>query len=223
MQDLTQLRQFYLDPTVAGENLFDIWERGEGKGDSVTPSTYSLEYRQWMYDLLVDLLTEHPGGLVSIGSGNAVIESELTRAGYPVLAVDALQEAVDRARRKGVEAVRADVRTWSPPPENWTVVYADGLLGHLYEPEEGLHSILDHVHTWLAPTQGTIVISNDHTQSSGAGVEPAPGVPGFHWLSAEFLRKETAAAGFHEVSCVTFTYERPLSGPRTRVVLTGRA
>ena len=222
MQDLSQLNQFYLGDTVAGENLFDIWERGAGKGDSVTPSTYSAEYRQWMYQVLVELLADDPGGLVSIGSGNAVIESQLTRAGHRVLAADALQEAVDLARGKGVEAVRADVRTWSPPPENWTVVYADGLLGHLYEPEQGLLPILNHVRTWLEPTEGTIVISNDHTQS-GSGVEPAPAVPGFHWLSEEFLRKQTAAAGFHEVSCVLFTYQRPLSGPRTRVVLTGRA
>jgi hypothetical protein len=222
MQDLSQLSEFYLSGTGAGENLFDIWERGEGRGDSVTPSTYSFEYRQWMSQLLMDLLADAPGGLVSIGSGNAVIESALTRAGHRVLAVDALQEAVDCARLKGVEAARADVRVWTPPPENWSVVYADGLLGHLYEPEEGLLPVLNHVRTWLEPTQGTIVISNDHTQS-GSGVEPAPGVPGFHWLSEEFLRKETAAAGFQEVSCVLFTYQRPLSGPRTRVVLTGRA
>lgn len=222
MQDLSQLRQFYLGTTVDGDNLFDIWERGEGKGDSVTPSTYSLEYRQWMYELLVGVLKDDPGGLVSIGSGNAVIEAQLTREGYDVLAADALQAAVDLARRKGVNAVQADIRVWSPPPGRWKVVYADGLLGHLYEPEVGLLPVLNHIRTWLEPAEGTIVISNDHTQS-GAGVEPAPGVPGFHWLSEEFLRKETAAAGFREVSCVTFTYQRPLSGGRTRVVLTGRA
>lgn len=220
MTDVEKLQRFYLDPAGDDENLFDIWERGDARGDSVTPSTYSAEYRTWMTELLRSHLDERHGGMISIGSGNAVIESDLVRAGYRVLAVDVFPQAVKHAQRKGVEAVCADVMQWEPPSEQtWSVVYADGLMGHLYEPGAGLLPILSHVRGWLAPQGGVLVISNDRPPEL-PDVEPAPGVPGFYWLSEEFLRKQAAAAGFHDVLCTTFVYQRPLSGNRTRAILT---
>jgi hypothetical protein len=218
MAALEQLRQFYLDPANHGESLFDTWERGDGRGDSVTPATYSPEYRRWMYDLLVRLLRTAPGGVISIGSGNAAIESELVHAGHRVLAVDVLPEAVELARRKGIEAVIADVRHWSPPAGRWTVVYADGVMGHLYAPKVGLQPVLTAVRSWLAPHEGVLVISNDRPPSF-ADVQPAPGVPDFYWLSETFLRKQAEAAGFDALSSAGFSYRRPLSGTRERAVV----
>lgn len=219
MTDLQHLRDFYVRSDTT---LFDVWERGEAYGDSVTPSAYSPEYRRWMCGILTNLLAERPGGMISIGCGNAMVEALVARTGVPVLAVDALDEAVSLARAKGLDAVRADVRTWSPPPGEWTLVYADGLFGHLYEPGVGLRPVLTRVREWLVPTEGLLVISHDHT-NDGSDAQPAPGVPGCSWLSAEYLRKQAAAAGFVEVSCAMFGYQRPLSGPRNRVVLTARA
>lgn len=222
MGDLEQLRGFYLRTANRGENLFDTWERGDARGDSVTPSTYSAEYREWMCELLLGHLRARPGGMISIGSGNAAIELEIVKAGYRVLAVDVMPEAVELARRKGVEAVLADVRHWSPPAGTWTVVYADGVMGHLYAPEDGLLPVLPELRSWLAPHNGVLVISNDRPRGL-ADVQPAPGVPGFHWLSEEFLHKQAEAAGFDELSSATFSYQRPLSGTRERAVLTARA
>lgn len=74
MTDLEQLRRFYLRTTDHNENLFDIWERGDARGDSVTPSTYSAKYRRWMTDLLLEHLWIQPGGMISVGSGNATVE-----------------------------------------------------------------------------------------------------------------------------------------------------
>lgn len=221
MADLDQLRRFYVGTTRDGDNLFDTWERGEARGDSVTPSTYSVEYRRWMCDLLLGHLMARPGGVISIGSGNAAIESALVRAGHRVLAVDVFPEAIDLAKRKGVEAMLADVRDWSPPAGTWTVVYADGVMGHLYDPGVGLRPVLTDIRSWLAPHKGVLVISNDRPPSV-ANVQPAPGVPGFYWLSENLLRKEAEAVGFDEMSSATFGYQRPLSGLRERAVLTAR-
>jgi SAM-dependent methyltransferase len=222
MPDFGKLRRFYLDPQGYGESLFATWERGEARGDSVTPSTFSAEYRTWMYGILLGYLDERPGGLISVGSGNAAIEARLVRSGHRVLAVDVFEEAVELARRKGIEAVQADVRDWSPPAGPWSVVYADGVMGHLHDPDEGLLPVLDELRSWLAPSAGVLVISNDRPKDV-ADVEPAPGVPGFYWLSEEYLRKQAAAVGFEELACTTFAYQRPLSGIRERAVLAVRA
>jgi SAM-dependent methyltransferase len=222
MMDLEQLRRFYIGTTSHGETLFDTWERGDARGDSVTPSTYSAEYRRWMCELLIGYLDERPGGMISIGCGNAAVEAEVARAGHRVFAVDVIPEAVELARCKGIETVLADVRDWSPPAGAWTVVYADGVMGHLYAPEVGLLPVLTEIRSWLAPHRGVLVISNDRPRGL-ANVQPAPGVPGFYWLSEAFLRKQADAAGFAELSPDTFSYLRPLSGVRERAVLTARA
>lgn len=223
MSDTEPLRAFYLSNTGDQESIFHIWEDGGAKGDSVTPSTYSSPYRLWMSDLLRKLLTESrsSSGLLSVGCGNAAIEAGLAAEGFRVLGVDALAEPVELARRKGVDAVRADVLVWEPPPGPWSVIYADGVLGHLYDPVDGVRHIIERFKSWLPAGTGTIVISNDGPRTT-TDVEPHPDVPGFAWLSRTYLHGQAEEAGFREVSSTHFTYERPLSGQRERVVVTGR-
>ncbi len=219
MTSVDQLRRFYLcDEELS---LFDIWEGGAANGDSVTPSTYSAQYRQWMIEFLLGVLAEaEPPTLLSVGCGNASVESEVARAGHDVLAIDVLDRAVEIARRKGLRAELADIRSWAPEPGRWGVVYADGLLGHVYDPDDGLVPIFKHMYGWLAPGPGILVVSNDSTRD-GRDTQPAPGVP-VHWLSAGYLVEQSRQAGFADVSYTTYTYTRPLSGPRQRIVLTAR-
>jgi SAM-dependent methyltransferase len=216
---IEQLRKFYLcDEELS---LFDIWEGGAPNGDSVTPSTYSAPYRAWMVDFLRRVLDEtDPPTLLSVGCGNASVEAEVARAGYQVHVVDVLERAVQIARRKGLSAEVADVRSWSPEEGRWGVVYADGLMAHLYDPDRSLVPVLKHLHGWLVPGRGVLVISNDGTQQ-GQDAQQAPGTPA-HWLSAGYLVEQCREASFADVSYATFTYTRPLSGPRDRVVVTAR-
>jgi hypothetical protein len=219
MTDLLSLRGFYLSDGDGRRSIFHVWESGGAVGDSVTPSTYSPSYQRWMEELLRKHLdgAARPG-LLSVGCGNAMIEAAVHAAGYRVLGVDALAEAVGLAMDKGIEAVQADVLTWTPPPGPWTVVYADGLLGHLYEPEHGLQPALHRFRSWL-PAGGAMVISNDSPRTA-VDTEKHPAVPGFTWLSGRYLQQQVEAAGFHEVSCTLFTYQRPVTGPRERVIVT---
>ncbi|GJF28397.1 hypothetical protein KNE206_10970 [Kitasatospora sp. NE20-6] len=217
---LDDLVDFYLPQRADEPSLFEIWERGEARGDSVTPSTFSPEYRTWMRGVLVGELRRHSAtGMLSLGSGNAAVESDVQRDGYRVLAVDAMAEAVAIARSKGIEAVRADITVWTPE-EHWPVVYMDGLLGHLLV--DGGLPVLSRIRSWLAAGgHGTLVASNDSTRN-GEPVQQAPGVTGFHWLSEEYLRDQALAAGFAEVEVETFHYRRPLSGDRARSVIVAR-
>ncbi|MER7048586.1 class I SAM-dependent methyltransferase [Streptomyces jumonjinensis] len=212
------LKKFYSGREDNSPSIFDVWEQGAARGDSVTPSTYSHEYREMMLGTLVEALAKSDARrLLSLGCGNAVIEAELAAQGYDVLAVDAMPEAVRLARRKGLTSLLADVREWSPAPGEWPVVYADGLFGHLYDPDTRTLPILHRIRSWFTDG-GTLIASNDSTRS-GEPAEAAPGVNAFYWLSEDYLADQAYDAGFSFAECRTFTYSRPISGPRHRSVL----
>jgi hypothetical protein len=158
--------------------------------------------------------------LVSVGVGNAAVEQLLVAAGIAVEAVDLVAQAVELARRKGVRAVQADVRRWQPSTPV-SVLYADGILGHLYDEGTECLDVLRHFATWLND-DGVIVASND-VPPTGDRARPAPGVAHFHWLSAALLSDNLAEAGFTVVRTESFFYDRPLSGRRCRSVVVARA
>ncbi|MET8260352.1 class I SAM-dependent methyltransferase [Micromonospora sp. NPDC005553] len=219
---LADLADFYRSRSGDDVSLFDIWETGGARGDSVTPSTHSPAYRTWMLELLNGELTRAGSRrLVSLGSGNAVVEGHLAAAGVEVLAVDAMAEAVTMSTAKGVRSIEADVTTWTPT-DPWPVAYLDGLLGHLYDARTATLPIMAHVRSWLGVDgRGILVASNDATRD-GSRVQAAPGVTGFHWLAVDYLREQAQLAGFDDVSVDSYVYRRPLSGDRVRSVIIAR-
>jgi cyclopropane fatty-acyl-phospholipid synthase-like methyltransferase len=227
MSDTDQIRAvraYYLHDNDGEPSIYHIWERGSGRGDVTTPATSSSPYRQWMGDLLRSLLAGNPdAGLLSLGCGNAMIEAGIVADGFRVLGVDALEHAVELAAAKGVEAVRADVLSWTPPPGPWTVVYADGILGHLYDYDSGtgIRDVIKRFHSWL-PKGGALVISNDPPRND-AELQENPKVAKYFWFSQRYLHRHVEECGFRDVTSTLFTYQKPLTGPRDRVVVTARA
>ena len=216
------VRDYYLHDNDGEPSIFHIWERGSGRGDVTTPATSSSPYQQWMGGLLRGLLAESPDpGLLSLGCGNAVIEAGIAADGFRVLGVDAMEHAVELAAAKGVEAVCADVLRWTPPPGPWTVLYADGSLGHLYDPTTGVRNVLERFQSWL-PEGGVLVLSNDPPRTD-AELQENPGVPGYFWFSQPYLHRQVEECRFRDVTSTVFTYQKPLSGARDRVVVTARA
>jgi hypothetical protein len=212
------LRSFYLTGNEE-QSIFDEWEQGIARGDSTTPSICSPTYRWWILEHLRNALNrDRKHLLLSLGSGNAFVERVLCREGYPVLAVDALDHAVQLARQAGVPAINRNLYTWKTEPEYWDVVYADGLLGHLHDGQDGAHVALSLFHSWLKPS-GTVVISNDAPKTD-APVQQSSNVPGFYWLSDHWIADELKRAGFSRVSTASITYRRPVSGLRTRAIIT---
>jgi SAM-dependent methyltransferase len=213
------LRSFYL--TGSEElSLFDEWEHGIARGDSTTPSICSPTYRWWILEHLRNALNrDRKNLLLSLGSGNAFVERVLGREGYPVLAVDALEQAVEHARKAGVPAICHNLYSWDTEADYWDVVYADGLLGHLHDGEDGAHVALCLFRSWLKAPSGTIVISNDAPKTD-APVQQSANVPGFYWLSDRWIAAELKRAGFTRISTASITYRRPLSGLRTRAIIT---
>jgi SAM-dependent methyltransferase len=213
------LRSFYLTGSER-QSLFDEWEDGIARGDSTTPSICSPTYRWWILEHLRNALNrDRKNLLLSLGSGNAFVERVLGREGYPVLAVDALKEAVILARQAGVPAICRNLYTWDTQKDYWDVIYADGLLGHLHDGHDGAHVALSLFHSWLKAPNGTVVISNDAPKSD-APVQQSSNVPGFYWLSDHWIVEQLTRAGFTRISTASITYRRPLSGLRTRAIIT---
>jgi SAM-dependent methyltransferase len=223
MADSDQIRgyrDYYLQDNNGEPSIYHIWEDGAGRGNVTTPAQSSAPYRQWMGDLLRGLLAESPEpALLSVGCGNAKIEAGIAADGFRVLGMDALDEAVELAKARGVDAVCADALTWTPPPGPWTVLYADGSVGHLYDAEAGLQIILERFKSWL-PDDGVLVISND-PPSDDSEVRQHPDLPYF-FLSQEYMHRQVEECGFRDVRSSFFTYEKPVTGPRDRIVITAR-
>ena len=65
-------------------------------------------------------------------------------------------------------------------------------------------------------------MSNDPPRSV-AELQENPGVAKYYWFSQAWLHQAVEAAGFRAVTSTAFTYQKPVSGPRDRIVVTGRA
>lgn len=226
MSDTDQVqavRAFYLHDNGDKPSIYHIWESGDGRGDVTTPAQSSPPYRQWMGDLLRGFLAESPDpGLLSLGCGNAMIEAGIAADGFRVFGVDAMEHAVELATARGVNAVCADVFSWTPPPGPWTVFYADGILGHLYDATVGIRNALKRFQSWMAEGD-VLVISNDPPRTQAELQENPNMLPGYFWFSQSYLHRHVEECGFRDVTSTLFTYEKPLSGPRDRVIVTARA
>lgn len=212
------LRHFYLSGDEQ-RTLFHQWEEGVPRGNSTTPSICSPAYRWWILEHLRNALDrDRRRLLLSLGAGNAFVERILCQEGYLVLALDALEEAVELARRAGVPAIRQNILTWCSPHDRWDVIYADGVLGHLHDGADQAGTALRTLRRCLVP-HGTLVISNDAPPGNEAA-QLSSNVPGFYWLSTGWIADELRRAGFKQISTASIRYRRPLSGARTRAIVT---
>jgi SAM-dependent methyltransferase len=217
------VREYYVEDENNGDapSIYHIWEKGAGRGNVTTPATSSPPYQQWITAQLRGFLAESSDPrLLSVGCGNGVIEAGIAAEGIRVLAVDAMEPAVELAKAKGLDAVCADALTWTPPSEPWTVLYADGSVGHLYDPEAGLRQVLERFKSWL-PEGGVLVISNDPPWNGDVEVEKHPDLA-YWFLSRSYLQRQVEECGFRDVTSSVFTFEKPLSGPRDRIIVTAR-
>jgi predicted TPR repeat methyltransferase len=223
MQDIQTVRDYYLIEREQHRNIYHIWEAGGAFKDSVTPSTWSEHYRQWIVRRIEQQLGyDTSKKIISIGCGNAFVEQDLCREGYTVLGLDINESAVELAQHKGVPAIVADIYEWEPKGNDIDLIYCDGVLGHLYVEGTRCHSALTRLKSWLKPGEGILLISNDASKD-GREVVDAPGVKGFYHFSEAFVASELMETGFKIVSTSSYVYQRPISGPRRRLVVAARA
>jgi hypothetical protein len=224
-QVIDQMYDFYCRPSVTSEGLrsrYELWEKGEALDDSVTPSTYCPEYRMHMV-LKIDSLSKQQGHVFSLGCGNAFVEADLVARGLQVEAIDCHVEAVKLASAKGVKAFIKDYyELASGNLAKFNTIYADGFLGHMYEPARGLDRFFETLLS-LKPAPGTLLVfSNDAPLQSSSSVAPNKQVNGFWLLSREYITESLERFGFDMWENYHFPYERPLSGLRNRTICIAR-
>jgi len=225
VQDLDGVRDYYCAPRSegrAGTSIYDIWERGGAFNDSITPSTYVPQYR---WHIVLKLLSLAPEGssIFSIGCGNGFVEADLVRHHRTVRAVDCNEEAVELSRSKGVDAFTADFFALTPADvAGVDVVYADGLLGHLFDPQEQVRPTMDKLGSLDLPSGTLLLFSNDSPRDPAAAFAPHERVAGFWFVSRGYLQDSLAAAGFEPTESYYFPYLRPLSGMRNRTICIAR-
>lgn len=135
------------------------WEAGRWSDFPPPPAVHSAAYRQMMVDLFLGLAPRAHPSLLSLGCGNAMVEVELHKRGFDVLATDYAAEAVDLAVRKGLRGEVLDV-LMPPPLSSYDFVYADGLLGHLAVLPEGLTGMVRTVRSAIADN-GKIILAHE--------------------------------------------------------------
>src|SRR4030095_7285822 len=132
----------------------------------------------------------------SLGCGNGFIEGDLVGLDRRVRGIDYNDEAVRLARQKGVDAFAGYFFDLSPADVAGTdVLYADGFLGHVFDPQETVGPALRKL-TELNPVPGThVVLSNDAPHDPAADFTPHERVAGFWFVSREYLQNELVTFG----------------------------
>jgi 2-polyprenyl-3-methyl-5-hydroxy-6-metoxy-1,4-benzoquinol methylase len=212
----------YYTTKHSNNNIYDIWENGKALGDSITPSTFNVEYQTWMLQLLIDLTENNvvQKKVLSLGCGNAVVEGKLVNQGLLVDAFDVHEDAISYAKEKGVNARIQDIKTWNPLPESYDLIYCDGIVGHLFESDSGLLPLFEKLYSALNPN-GAVVVSNDASDKA-EDVVSHPSVPEFYWFTGKYLESQLQDSQFTNITQDTYTYTRPESGSRERTIVYAR-
>ncbi|SDR49323.1 class I SAM-dependent methyltransferase [Pseudovibrio sp. Tun.PSC04-5.I4] len=200
-------------------SIYDIWERGESYGDSVTPSTWASAYRRMMVELLCRYSSNKDANILSLGCGNATVEGELVSLGYNISGLDLNHEALGYAAQKGIATIEGDFYDFLPEVK-FDIVYADGFFGHLWNVDQNARNIYQRISNFMLKPNGTIIVSNDAPRFSEKALQKHPNVPDFYFMSGHYLASEAKSVGLQNIEVNTFFYHRPVSGacPRTIVV-----
>jgi SAM-dependent methyltransferase len=221
LQNLDYVQDYYCSPRTVGDStmsVYEIWEKGQAFNDSITPAIYNPEYRSHIVLKLISL-TKEQDNIFSIGCGNGFVEQELIQCGRQVKAIDCNKQAVELARKKGVDASIADF--YQLPAESLAhmdIIYADGLIGHLFHEAEALKPALDKLKNFHLKPGVYLIFSNDAPKDTQIAFSPHERVRGFWFVSKDYLQQNLLDYGFEPVENYYFPYFRPISGLKNRSI-----
>ncbi|MDA9823617.1 class I SAM-dependent methyltransferase [Paracoccaceae bacterium] len=213
------MKNYYEDSALdEKETIYDVWERGGAVNDSITPSTYSEDYRQHM-GLKLKSIAPIGSNIVSLGSGNAFVESDLQTDGRQLKVIDINERAVQLARDKGLNAYCGDFyELESGSFSSYDVIYADGFIDHLFTEDGKLENFFNKLKSLHLKSGAWVVISNDPPRTRETSVAKHETVPDFFFVGADMVASQLVEHGFILREKYYFPYFRPQSGLRDRTV-----
>lgn len=198
-----------IDYEPPGElSLFERWERGLESPLQAPLAVADEDYRAALLKVFAGL-RGHGNKVVSIGAGNGRMEFELTTAGWNVLATDPSPRALALCREKGLATSRISLGE-DLGLGTFDVIYCDGVLGHLWEPEVGTVRAWEHLGDLAHP--GSACVTSNDLSNNAEGVDftvrSSPGAA-FYRPPAGRFGAEAALTGRWQVkSELIYPYER---------------
>lgn len=203
-----------------GRHIFDRWEKGEPQEDSTTASVCSVHYRQYILEIVKSVLN-NDDVIISIGAGNGFTEKLLSESGFRIYCFDIDEYAVKLCKEKGLNACCADFFSLSsisfPSP---SLIYMDGVLGHLFTNKKGLQPFFSHIRSIMNGESYFLLFSFDDILK--AHCEPHIDVKGYFHLSSKLVHCFLKKNGFTKNCDYIFEYYRPISGMRKRRIILSR-
>jgi len=200
-------------------NLYEIWEKGDSDGDSVTPSISCQKYRHHLISVMKNMGISG-SNLLSVGCGNGFVERRIQKYCSSLIGIDCNTAAVEIATQAGLDARICSLYE-SEKMEFWKNIdflYLDGVLGHLFSVEDHLDYFFSFIKHTSFQRPLRILISNDAADDS-SGFSSHQSVPDFWYIGKDFLADSASKAGFNVIVSEYFSYERPVSGTRNRTIV----
>ena len=220
-QNLEAVKKYYNTEREYGNSqasIYKIWETGGAFQDSITPSTFTPEYRSHIV-LKILSLSEPGDKILSLGCGNGFVEADIVKNQRRVHAIDFNAEAVELTLAKGVSAEVGDFfKLEHADIEDVKIIYADGLVGHLFSNEEKLLPFIEKLKSLDLNPETLVILSNDSPMDPDKRFMPHARVEGFWFLSKHYLLEQLVESGFKPVESYYFPYIRPVSGLRNRTM-----
>jgi SAM-dependent methyltransferase len=200
-------------------SLYDRWEV---EGNATMQAPLAVRDPEYRADLLriFEGLPALGRRLIGIGSGNGHVEAELAAAGWDVLATDPCTSALRHCADKGLATARLALGE-DLNGDRFDVSYSDGVMGHLWEPEQGTS------HAWQSLAQLGVpgsfhVTSNDLSDDdrhARFAVNVSSRAAFYRPPAGTFEREATEGGRWTGVSTFIYPYLRRGVEPRRREIL----
>lgn len=209
--------------TGQSKSLFEFWESGEFPLNISTPSVAIEAYRARLLRLFHKFSNCKKDFIISIGCGNGFIELELQNAGFAVVATDTNDKAVEIIQGKGLHGFRFDiVKDDTNKLVKADLIYADGLMGHIWHERFGYTQFFRKLYSMLKPG-GRVIVSNDlcdENAEQGSLSVNADRRAQFYKSVPGYVATQIKETGLFVIVCEEiFVYERPGRGHRRREIV----
>ena len=206
----------------SSRSVFDLWEEGAIRAELSTPAVWSREYR----DLAISLVLRHhrrSGLAISLGCGNGFIEGELRARGITFFGLDRETRAAILAKSRSAATLVGDAEALPVRSESVELLFADGLLGHLWRSDEGFQPFLAEARRALV-TGGVAILSNDLSDGNEVSLKvTADSRARFFRGPQGYVRQQLMKVkGLVPLQEYVWRYLRPGRGLRDREILVFR-